>query len=89
MHERRESGRDRTQPREIVENDARFRRAAELQQGQSLLETPVAQSRGVAWRLGAVEQRQSLGRALLLEEVGRQVEARAGGVRLARDRLLQ
>ncbi len=49
----------------------------------------MAQSRGVAWRLGAVEQRQSLGRALLLEEVGRQVEARAGGVRLARDRLLQ
>ena len=55
----------------FVENVARFRRAAELQQGQRLLKAPVAQGVGVGRRLGAVEQRQRLGRALLLQEVGR------------------
>ena len=89
MEERRESGRRRPQPGDIVENFARFGRAAELQQGQRLLQAPVAQRRDVARRLGALEQRQRLGRALLLEEVGRQVEARADRFRRARDPLLQ
>ena len=68
---------------------ARFRRAAELQQRQRLVEDASDAKPRVARRFGAAEQRQSLGRALLLQQIGRQIEPRADGVRLARDRLAQ
>ena len=89
MQEGRKRGRRRPRAHEFVENFARFRRATELQQSQSLLEAPVAQSDEIVRRLRALEKRQRLRRALLLEEVGGQIEARADGVRRARDRLLQ
>ncbi len=81
MEERRKGGRGRPQSGEFVENFPRFRRAAELQQSQSLLQTPMTQSLRVARRFCIFQNRQRLAGALLLQEIGRQIEARPDGAR--------
>ena len=81
IQERRKRGRGRPQSGEFVENFPRFRRAAELQQSQSLLQTPMTQSLRVARRFCIFQNRQRLAGALLLQEIGRQIEARPDGAR--------
>jgi hypothetical protein len=71
----------RPQSLKLIENGSRFRRAAELQQGQGLLESPMAQRSWVARRRRAVQKRHRFGRSFFLQKIGRQIESRSDVVR--------
>jgi hypothetical protein len=69
----------------LVENGSRLRPAAELRQGQGLLESQITQHRRVARRGRAVQERHRLGSPLSLQKINRQIEPRSDIVRCALD----
>ena len=86
--ERGERLRQRAQRGTRCQRMARVSRAAELEQGQRALQVPVARRVGIAGRR-PVEQRQRVGAALLLQQVGGEVQPGGGVARIGRDRLAQ
>ena len=77
--QRRESGRDRTERRKGREHGPRLSRPAELKQRQRVLQMPMAQRRLVrGQRRSRVQERERVGRTLLLQQHRDEVEPRAG-----------
>ena len=70
-----------------VEGLAGFLRAPQLKQGEGLLQPPVPVGRGVCRLVRFVQERERVGRALLLQEVGGEVEPRADRLRFGGDAL--
>jgi hypothetical protein len=85
MHQRRDLGRRLALRDEARDLGAGVGEAAQLQQRQRPCQAPVARGVGVAGRgFALVEQRQGLGRPLLLQQAGGEVQPHAGADAFAR-----
>ena len=72
--QRRERGWDRSECCQRSEHRPRLRRPAELEERQRVLQMPVAQRRRVVGQRGsALQERERVGRALLLQQHGHEV----------------
>ena len=85
VQQRRERRRDRPQRRKRIERRPRLRRVVQLQQRQRLLQPPDARDIRVGGRRDLEQQVERLPCALLLQQVGGEVQPRAEIVGIARD----